>query len=142
MLSDTPPAVISVFSIRKLPLPLSLRGSTLMAGRNLGGSNRYPHFRGTALIQYSTTQKRSDFRTLCYFILNGSFLSRVFTWRLRKSHHGPQIAQMTSLTVIIIGIIVFIYLQVKGSYDTHLYGGDGEGASRGCVKITTTESSK
>ena len=62
-----------------------------MAGRNLGGSNRYPHFRGTALIQYSTTQKRSDFRTLCYFILNGSFLSRVFTWRLRKSHHGPQI---------------------------------------------------
>ena len=48
---------------------------------------------------------------------------------------GLKSAQMTSLTVIIIGIIVFIYLQVKGSYDTHLYGGDGEGASRDASKL-------
>lgn len=37
---------------------------------------------------------------------------------------GLKSAQMTSLIVIIIGIILFIYLQVKGSYDEHLLEAD------------------
>lgn len=37
---------------------------------------------------------------------------------------GLKSAQMTSLIVIIIGILLFIYLQVKGSYDEHLLEAD------------------
>lgn len=39
---------------------------------------------------------------------------------------GLKSAQMTSLAVIIIGIIIFIYLQVKGKYDDYLVAADEE----------------
>lgn len=44
---------------------------------------------------------------------------------------GLKSAQMTSLTVMVIGILLFIYLQVKGSYDEHLFPAEGEDTSAG-----------
>lgn len=44
---------------------------------------------------------------------------------------GLKSAQMTSLTVMVIGILIFIYLQVKGSYDEHLFPAEETGTSTG-----------
>lgn len=46
---------------------------------------------------------------------------------------GLKSAQMTSLTVMVIGILIFIYLQVKGSYDEHLFPEEAA-ANKGSAK--------
>lgn len=85
--------------------------------------NTVPHKKGQTFVLYAIL-----YSTARFFLefLRGDYVNLTM---------GLKSAQMTSLTVIIIGIIVFIYLQVKGSYDTHLYGGDGEGASRDASKL-------
>lgn len=76
--------------------------------------NTIPHKKGQTFVLYAIL-----YSTARFFLefLRGDYVNLTM---------GLKSAQMTSLTVIIIGIIVFIYLQVKGSYDAHLYGVDGD----------------
>ncbi|KAF1681398.1 prolipoprotein diacylglyceryl transferase [Veillonella sp. R32] len=70
--------------------------------------NTTKHKKGQTFVLYAILYSAARF---CLEFLRGDYVNLTM---------GLKSAQMTSLTVIIIGILIFIYLQVKGKYDEHV----------------------
>lgn len=74
------------------------------------------------LLLFNTTKHKKGQTFVLYAILYST--ARFFLEFLRGDYvnltMGLKSAQMTSLTVIIIGIVIFIALQIKGKYDEHV----------------------
>ncbi|WP_251440171.1 prolipoprotein diacylglyceryl transferase [Veillonella intestinalis] len=74
------------------------------------------------LLLFNTTKHKKGQTFVLYAVLYSA--ARFFLEFLRGDYvnltMGLKSAQMTSLAVIIVGIIVFIILQIKGKYDEHV----------------------